>query len=65
MWQHWVNALLGLWIIVLAFLGMSGGTLTWTLVITGLVVAVLALWGAYGTSDSREEDKMMGRMQHQ
>lgn len=51
MWQHWVNAVLGLWVIVLAFLGLTGTTMMWTLVITGVVVAVLAFWGAMGSNE--------------
>ena len=54
MWQHWVNAILGLWVIVVSFLGMSGSGLMWTLSITGIVIAVLALWGAMGESSSEE-----------
>jgi len=47
MWQQWVNGILGLWVIVVAFLGFTGSTLLWTLVITGVVVAILGFWGAY------------------
>lgn len=46
MWQQWINVLLGLWIIVLPFLGITGSTFTWTLAVTGIVVAALALWSA-------------------
>ena len=52
MWQQWVNGVLGLWVIVVAFLGFTGATLMWTLAITGVVVAVLGFWGAMGTSGS-------------
>ncbi len=60
MWQQWLNALLGLWIIAVPFLGFTGTTLTWTLVISGLIIAVLALWSAskevpYGQMEFREE----------
>ncbi|MDR3546751.1 MAG: hypothetical protein P4M11_00495 [Candidatus Pacebacteria bacterium] len=43
--------MLGLWVIVLAFLGLTGTTMMWTLVITGVVVAVLAFWGAMGSNE--------------
>jgi len=46
MWQQWVNVVLGIWIIVVPFLGMAASTLAWALVVTGVVVAALALWGA-------------------
>ncbi len=45
MWQQWINGILGLWVIVIPFLGLTDGTLTWTLVITGIVIAVLGFWG--------------------
>lgn len=46
MWQQWVNAILGVWLIAVPFIGFTSVGLTWALVITGIVVAVLALWGA-------------------
>ncbi len=47
-WQHWANAILGAWLIVLAFLGFTGAALMWSLAITGLAVAILGIWGAVG-----------------
>lgn len=52
MWQQWVNGILGLWVIVVAFLGFTGSTLMWTLAITGIVVAVLGFWGAMSANGS-------------
>ena len=46
MWQQWVNAVLGLWVIAVPFIGITGAALVWTLAITGLVMAILAVWGA-------------------
>lgn len=66
MWQQWVNALLGLWTIVVPFTGLTGVALMWTLVITGIAIAVLALWGVQETSVEREEGRMAHhRPQHQ
>ncbi|MGH7175180.1 MAG: SPW repeat domain-containing protein [Minisyncoccia bacterium] len=45
-WQHWLNAILGIWVVVIPFLALTGGALTWTLVITGAVILVLGFWGA-------------------
>lgn len=42
MWKQWVNVLLGLLVIIFAYMG--AGT-TW-MAIAGLLVAVLALWAA-------------------
>jgi hypothetical protein len=46
MWQDWLNGILGIWVIVIAFLGLTGSSLEWTLVVTGVVVAVLGFWAA-------------------
>lgn len=46
MWQQWLNGLLGLWLIALPFLSGLGTGVTWTLVITGVAVALLGFWGA-------------------
>ena len=46
MWQQWVNAILGVWLVALAFFGLSGTTLMWALGITGAAVAILGFWSA-------------------
>ena len=46
MWQQWVIAILGLWTIAVPFLGLTMVAMTWTLVITGLIVSILGFWGA-------------------
>lgn len=43
MWQQWVNGILGLWVLLLPFIGLTDTT---TLVVTGIVIAVLGFWGA-------------------
>ncbi len=53
MWQQWVNALLGLWVIVVPFLGLDSASLMWTLVVTGIVIAGLSLWSVGATSSER------------
>ncbi|MES2995058.1 MAG: hypothetical protein V4681_03440 [Patescibacteria group bacterium] len=45
MWQQWLTGLLGLWLVLLAFLGFSGDSLTWSLMITGFLVTALGFWG--------------------
>lgn len=62
MWQQWVNLLLGLWVIVVPFIAMSGSTYTWTLVVTGIIIAALGLWGALETSSESRTGSM--RTQH-
>jgi hypothetical protein len=51
-WQHWVNMVLGLAIVVVAFMGLTGVALMWTLVVGGALVAILGLWGAMSGQSS-------------
>ena len=44
--QNWVNAVLGLVVIGVAFMGFSAATLTWTLVVVGAAIAIVGFWGA-------------------
>ena len=53
MWQDWLNGILGIWVIVIAFLGFTGSTLTWVLVVSGIVIAVLGFWAAASASPAR------------
>lgn len=46
MWQQWINFVLGLWLAVSAYTGMTLAGLTLNLTVTGIVIAGLALWGA-------------------
>jgi hypothetical protein len=57
MWQDYVNAFLGLCVLAVAFLGLTGTTLTWTLGILGAVILILGLWSASKTSSSGFEQK--------
>lgn len=43
MWQDWVNGILGLWIILIPFVGADSMTV---LVVTGIIIAVLGFWAA-------------------
>ncbi len=43
MWQAWINGILGLWVIVIPFVGATSTT---TLVITGIIIAILGFWAA-------------------
>ena len=46
MWQQWINGILGLWVIVVPYLGLTSTQFAWTLTITGIVIAILGFWGA-------------------
>ncbi len=62
MWQNWVNAILGLWIMLSSFLGMSLSAMMTNLLIVGAVIAILGFWGAY--SASRTYDSSESRHMH-
>lgn len=61
MWRQWVNAVLGLWVLAIPFTSLVGGALVWTLAITGIVIAVLGVWGALENMPEVRER----RLQHQ
>lgn len=46
MWKQWVNGVLGIWIVLLPYLGFTADVHTWLMVVTGIVIAVLAFWSA-------------------
>lgn len=54
-WEEWVNALLGAWLIASPYvLGFAAQTpLAWNNFIVGALVAVLAIWTAMTTDESR------------
>jgi hypothetical protein len=60
MWQQWINTILGLWIIALPFIGIqSSSAFTWTLAVTGIIVAILAAWGAMEHQETYSERYQM------
>lgn len=46
MWQHWVNFVLALWVILSGYVGFASAEMTTNLTLVGIVMAVLAIWGA-------------------
>jgi hypothetical protein len=47
MWQAWINAILGLWLIVAAFTLAGGQTFNTTnAFITGIIFLILGIWAA-------------------
>jgi hypothetical protein len=44
MWKQWVNLILGLLVVVAAYVG---GSMVWYVVL-GLLIAILSLWEALG-----------------
>jgi len=50
-WQHWVNAILGLWMILATYLYVPAGGGQVAMYITGIVVAILGFWGGAAEPD--------------
>ena len=63
MWKQWVNAILGLALIVVPFLGLTSTALAWTLALGGLVILVLSLW-TVGEVPSDEYERVAHRHSH-
>jgi hypothetical protein len=50
MWQQWINAFLGIWVLITPFFNWTRSGLVTNLVITGIVIAILGFWGAASSS---------------
>jgi hypothetical protein len=59
MWKQWVNAIIGLGIIAVSFMGLTVAALMYTLVIGGIVLVVLSLWSAYEIGTETGESRTM------
>jgi len=53
MWTTWLNGLLGIWIVVVPFINMTSSALKTTLVISGVVIAILGFAGRAAMSGTR------------
>ncbi|MES2216464.1 MAG: SPW repeat protein [Patescibacteria group bacterium] len=60
-WQHWVNFIAGLWLIISAFVGLTLDAMVTNVVVTGIVVAVLGLWGALQHNSMRRSEDLTHR----
>ncbi len=43
-WQNWVNIILGIGVVAVAFSGFAEATLMWTLIILGAAIVLVELW---------------------
>jgi len=59
MWQDWINGVLGLWVILMPFLGFDPGLGKTLTIVTGVVIAVLGFWAAMAASKSSTGSSMM------
>lgn len=46
MWQQWVNLVLGIWLVILPWLGLTYESLQVWVLIVGIAVAIMSIWGA-------------------
>lgn len=44
MWQNWVCGILGLWIVLVVFLGFSSTLTNFFLIVSGLAIVALGFW---------------------
>jgi hypothetical protein len=56
-WQHWVNLILGLWIILSAYLNFTAAGMATNLTVVGLIIAALALWGGLENRSSYSDTR--------
>jgi hypothetical protein len=63
MWKQWVNAVLGLAVIVVPFLGLTLTAMAWTLAIMGAGVLALSLWTT-GEVSNREYEQVVTHHRH-
>jgi len=46
MWKNWILGVLGLWVILMPFLGMPLTLMRTIFIVTGIAIAVLGFWSA-------------------
>ena len=46
MWQDWVNGILGLVVLLVSFMGLTGSSMVWTFAVLGVIIAIVGFWGA-------------------
>lgn len=44
MWRNWFIGILGLWIVILAFLGFPPSVKRILMIVTGLAIALISFW---------------------
>ncbi len=60
MGRNIINGILGIAVLVAAFMGLTGGALTWTLAILGILIAIIGFsGGSMQSSTYREQQRSM------
>ena len=52
MYKNWINALLGLVVIGVAFMDVSASSLVWILSIAGAIITINSLWSLLDSQES-------------
>ncbi len=60
MWQNFINGFLGLWVVLLGFLGLPASLSRILLVITGIIISVLSFWSTSAVSKAEAESSVYG-----
>jgi hypothetical protein len=55
MYKNWINSLLGLVVVAVAFMDLSATTMMWTLSIAGAIIAFSNLWSLFVEQDYSED----------
>ena len=53
MYKNWINGILGLVVVGVAFVDLTGTTLAWTLGVVGAVIVVNSFWSVITKPDSQ------------
>ena len=65
MWQAWLSGILGIWLILIVFLGFSSTLMKFFLILTGLALAVFGFWTSsltksfFKNSEKNSESEIM------
>jgi len=54
MWRDWINGILGVWLVILGFLGFPASAKAILVIITGVVVASLSFWKGISAKARKE-----------
>ncbi|PIR69340.1 MAG: hypothetical protein COU47_03140 [Candidatus Niyogibacteria bacterium CG10_big_fil_rev_8_21_14_0_10_46_36] len=56
MWKNWILGVLGLWVILMPFLGMPPTLMRTIYIVTGIAIAVLGFWSATARHGHSDDD---------
>lgn len=55
-WASWINALIGIWLIISPWVyGTAGTSWMWNSIVVGIIMLVLGVWAAISTNDTHDQ----------